>query len=252
MQPGSSCITSFTESETTPKKIALLEIKGRDFKVNPIVSPNMRRFVFRSIRLCSYGQLDASSPTITTDMERVLDEEMEGILREIEEGNPNTTETPAKLPLVRLVVDVTGFPSIPIQIYGAKFVGRIANPSSLLCLKRKRVGSGTHGTEGEEETAGDGLSGMAQFDMMASMVDKSLEEMGGLTILNNRHMREACMRVAIGSVRSVAVREQRVLAVVERDAPSFRPVGGVHVPVAGRHRRRSGEHHQSDKGGGVW
>ena len=165
MQPGSSCITSFTESETTPKKIALLEIKGRDFKVNPIVIPNMRRFVFRSIRLCSYGQLDASSPTITTDMERVLDEEMEGILREIEEGNHDTTETPAKLPLVRLVVDVTGFPSIPIQIYGAKqpSVSEAKTGGEWDTWYRGRGGDGGGRTVGDGAVRHDGVDGGQEF-----------------------------------------------------------------------------------------
>lgn len=94
MQPGSSCITSLTESETKPKKIALVEIKGKNFRVNPIVIPNMRKFVFKSIALCNYKQLDPASPAIANDIEAVLDDEMEGILHQI--------QNEAKLPLVRL------------------------------------------------------------------------------------------------------------------------------------------------------
>lgn len=183
MQPGSSCITSLTESETQPKKIALLEIKGKNFRVNPIIIPNMRKFVFKSIALCNYQQLNPASPAIANDIEAVLDDEMEGILHQIQKE--------AKLPLVRLAVDATGFPSIPVQIYGAKFVGSIANPNSLLLFKRKHVIGANRG-QGEEE-AGELLSGMAQFDMMSTMIENSLKEIGGLTILNSRHMHEACL-----------------------------------------------------------
>ena len=197
MQPGSSCITSLTESETKPKKIALVEIKGKNFRVNPIVIPNMRKFVFKSIALCNYKQLDPASPAIANDIEAVLDDEMEGILHQI--------QNEAKLPLVRLAVDATGgaascalaqedatgFPSIPVQIYGAKFVGKIANPNTLLYWRRKHVTSASR--EPGEAEAGEIVSGMAQFDMMSTMIENSLKEMGGLTILSNRHMHEACL-----------------------------------------------------------
>lgn len=183
MQPGSSCITSLTESETKPKKIALVEIRGKNFRVNPIVIPNMRKFVFKSIALCNYKQLDPASPAIANDIEAVLDDEMEGILHQI--------QNEAKLPLVRLAVDATGFPSIPVQIYGAKFVGKIANPNTLLYWRRKHVTSASR--EPGEAEAGEIVSGMAQFDMMSTMIENSLKEMGGLTILSNRHMHEACL-----------------------------------------------------------
>ena len=183
MQPGSSCITSLTESETKPKKSALVEIRGKNFRVNPIVIPNMRKFVFKSIALCNYKQLDPASPAIANDIEAVLDDEMERILHQI--------QNEAKLPLVRLAVDATGFPSIPVQIYGAKFVGKIANPNTLLYWRRKHVTSASR--EPGEAEAGEIVSGMAQFDMMSTMIENSLKEMGGLTILSNRHMHEACL-----------------------------------------------------------
>ena len=41
MQPGSSCITSLIEADTIPKKIALLEVRGKEFRVQSILIPTV-------------------------------------------------------------------------------------------------------------------------------------------------------------------------------------------------------------------
>lgn len=45
MQPGSSCITSLIEADTIPKKIALLEVRGKEFRVQPIPIPTVGSYV---------------------------------------------------------------------------------------------------------------------------------------------------------------------------------------------------------------
>ena len=100
------------------------------------------------------------------------------------------------LPLVRLVVDISGFPSISHKVFGAKFIGRIANPDSLLLLKKKRIyTTNDSGQEVIEENSE--LSHMAQFDYMSTLIEKSLKEMGNLEVLNNQHMREACKSLCV-------------------------------------------------------
>ena len=132
----------------------------------------MRPFFFRQLSLSSYRQLNPSSPTITSEIETLFDTEMANIL-----GSVSSDST---LPLVRLSVDVTGFPSIPIQIYGAKYVGKIANPNT-----------GVSRSE-NDECAPEIVGGKAQFDLMVSLIEHSVAEAGGLQLLNERHMREAC------------------------------------------------------------
>ena len=144
----------------------------------------MRPFFFRQLSLSSYRQLDPSSPTITSEIETLFDNEMASIL-----GSMSSDST---FPLVRLSVDVTGFPSIPIQIYGAKYVGKIANPNSLLNLRRKRVTNLGASRSENEECAPEIVGGKAQFDLMVSLIEHSVAEAGGLQLLNERHMREAC------------------------------------------------------------
>lgn len=153
----------------------------------------MRPLVVETVCLSAYSQLDPSSPSVAADIENVLEEKMETILTQFTEQDP--------LPLVRLIVDISGFPAVHHQVFGAKFVGRIANPSSLLLMKRKRVTANPDDAEASEETA-DAFSGFAHFDYMTALIEKSLKEMGGLKILNTQHMREARMIDADSSIVS--------------------------------------------------
>lgn len=145
----------------------------------------MRKLVVENLCLGAFPQLDPSSPAVNSDIERVLEEKMEEILASFGPEDP--------LPLVRLVVDISGFPAVPHQVFGAKFVGRIANPNSLLLMKRKRITANSGETEEEASEMTDQFSGFAHFDYMAALIDRSLREQGGLKILNNQHMQEACL-----------------------------------------------------------
>ena len=142
----------------------------------------MRPLLFKQITLAANSALDPASPTITAEIERFLDAIMTDLLSEIPAGK--------KLPLVRLSVDVTGFPSIPVQLFGAKFVGKIANPASLLNLRRKRLTGVSRGGETTEEGSEGG--NLAQFETMVRFIERSVADDGGLKFLNVRHMREAC------------------------------------------------------------
>ena len=150
--------------------------------ISPIALPKMRPLLVKQVTLAANSALDPAGPTVAADIERFLDAIMNDLLSEIPAGD--------KLPLVRLAVDVTGFPSIPVQLFGAKFVGKMANPASLLNLRRKRLSGVSRGTESHEETSEGG--GAAQFETMVRFIEKSVADGGGLKFLNVRHMREAC------------------------------------------------------------
>ena len=151
--------------------------------------------------LASFRQLDASSPSILQDIEVILEEKVEEILSTFSSNDP--------LPLVRLIVDISGFPAISHKVFGAKFIGKIANPDSLLLLKKKRIyTTNDSGQEVIEENSE--LSHMAQFDYMATMIEKSLKEMGNMELLSNQHMREACKSLSHSFIPSITVRQQRM------------------------------------------
>ena len=147
----------------------------------------MRPFVFKSISLSDFPDLDASSPTVAEAIEKKLDAEVEAILAQL----PKQTQ----YPLVRLSVDITGFQSISPQLFGAKYVKRVANPSSLLYTRRNRVLTLGSGKAEEEEglASDDSMSLSAQFELMTGFIESFLKENGGLKILNTKHMHDTCL-----------------------------------------------------------
>ena len=66
----------------------------------------MRKLIVKNLSLSSVSQLDASSPSVREDIESYLDEQMEEILSSCNPEDP--------LPLIRVNVDITGFPLIPV------------------------------------------------------------------------------------------------------------------------------------------
>ena len=48
-------------------------------------------------------------------------------------------ENPKKKPLVRVRVDYTGFEKLSAQRFGQHFVGKVANPSEVLLLSKKKT-----------------------------------------------------------------------------------------------------------------
>ena len=87
---------------------------------------------------------------------------------------------------------------------GAKYIGRIANPTSVLLLKRKRIMNTSNESSNEIESESQ-PSGFAHFDFMSSEIEKSLKSAGGLNILNNRHMNEACSILLFLIITSITV-----------------------------------------------
>lgn len=109
-----------------------------------------------------------------------------------------------RLPLVRLVVDYTGFDIIPRQRFGASYVGRVANPADMIFLKRAR----TVGRALAEEEEGEGgarsgtLSSEREEDVsdhMRSLVLSSLRRQGQeMRVLQRHDMADALVEFVRG------------------------------------------------------
>lgn len=54
----------------------------------------------------------------------------------IERAQRSRSTSSPELPLVRLRVDYTGFSTVNTQRFGARFVGRVANPNDVLLWQR--------------------------------------------------------------------------------------------------------------------
>jgi double-strand break repair protein MRE11 len=177
-QPGSSVHTTLSEDEARPKKILLLTLKGEDWKTETLQLRTVRPFVFENVALRDEPTL-ASRPDDAEGVSRFLHAAVEAA---IVRANAQATEfdgaggasapppdataggaaaPPAVLPLVRVRVDHSGgFPTVPLQRFGAAFQGRVANPWDLLqfhkcATKRAKMerGSGAEAAAAAAEEA---------------------------------------------------------------------------------------------------
>ena len=159
-QPGSSVATSLVPGEALQKKIGILDIKGKQYRLYPIPLTQVRTFVMTEISLREHrSNLDPSDPKIDEKLNKLLEEEVQLIVMSARDkakeqlsaaraaGNDaadatNTTlkyklQNPDEV-LVRLRVDHVGYATINNQRFGAKFIGKVANPTDILLFHRKK------------------------------------------------------------------------------------------------------------------
>jgi double-strand break repair protein MRE11 len=157
-QPGSSVATSLTTGEAVRKHVGILDVKYNQFRLRSIPLTQVRSFVMGDISLAQHDDLDADDPKIDAKVSKVLEEEVKVLIHDAKEkheelleaakamGNYANEEPSVKYKLekpeevlVRLKVEHTGFTTLNNQRFGAKFVGKVANP-----VRQRRVGTFVH------------------------------------------------------------------------------------------------------------
>ena len=164
-QPGSSVATSLSVGEAETKKVGLLDIRGRDFRLLPLVLTQVRSFVMGSVSLAEERALDPDDAKVDLKVHKFLNEKVDVMVLEAAAkrtelletaaglGNPlaayckededhidewdkgynrtvplkNKLENPNQV-LIRLRVEHSGFTTMNNQRFGAKFVRSVANP----------------------------------------------------------------------------------------------------------------------------
>lgn len=158
-QPGSSVATSLISGEAVRKKVGILDINGKNFRLHPVPLTQVRSFVTTEVCLREHrANLDADDPKIDSKVTRLLEEEvrlmilnarekMEEALADAQSAGNNAGEDDSPLTfkmnkpkevLVRVRVDHNGFTTLNNQRFGAKFVGEVANPTDILLFHRKK------------------------------------------------------------------------------------------------------------------
>lgn len=139
-QPGSSVATSLVEGEAKPKQVALLEIRGQNFRMTKRALTTVRPFKMDEIALSDVEELDPNDPDVTDRIHEVLEARVVELLREAEEEQRKQPQIHPELKqvLVRLRVEHTGFPVLHNQRFGSRFVGKIANPNDILLFYRRK------------------------------------------------------------------------------------------------------------------
>jgi double-strand break repair protein MRE11 len=139
-------------------------------QVDALPLRTVRPFVSREVKLAEHeDDRDLHSEEELTEL---LAEQVEAVLEEIASMQPTTPlteadENRAKYPLVRLRVDYSGYTTCNTQKFGNRFVGRVANPTSLITWHRKPVkraagGESKRGADDEEEYGRDGATNVPE------------------------------------------------------------------------------------------
>ncbi|KAJ3149384.1 Double-strand break repair protein mre11a [Geranomyces variabilis] len=151
-QPGSSVATSLCEGEAVPKHIAILTVKGLDFKIEPIRLQTVRPFVIDEVALKDIQGLRASDPA---RVQEFLQERVTNLIADAKEQwaelNPGLPDAHFPKPLIRLRVDYSGgFTTINTGRFGQNFVETVANPKDILQYHRRRAQSSKPKTKKED------------------------------------------------------------------------------------------------------
>jgi double-strand break repair protein MRE11 len=158
-QPGSSVATSLVAGEAVCKKVGILDIQGKNFRLHPVPLTQVRSFVTTEVSLKEHrDELDADDPKIDEMVSQILEEEvrlmvlqghekMQQVREDAKAAGSNAGEEDCPLKyklakpdqvLVRIRVEHSGFTSLNNQRFGAKFVGAVANPDDVLLFHRKK------------------------------------------------------------------------------------------------------------------
>ncbi|CEG37885.1 dna repair protein partial [Plasmopara halstedii] len=162
-QPGSSVATSLVEGEAKPKNVAVVEINGTTFRMTNFELHTVRPFKIGEVILSEVEDLEPNDPDVTERIGEYLEGRVIELLQEAEveqqerqrkyamDYEQKQQESPYPLPeasigqinekvlvLIRLRVEHTGFPVLVNQRFGAKFVGKVANPNDILLFHRRK------------------------------------------------------------------------------------------------------------------
>ncbi len=158
-QPGSSVATSLCYGESVKKQAGLLEIKGDSFRMTANPLSKVRAFAMGECSLRDQKGLEPEDPKIDDKITSLLEAKVNGLIEEAkakaEEANEAAEEHRAshdledgpeqlyeinqpQLVLVRLKVEHSGFSTLNNQRFGARFVGKVANPTDILLFHRRK------------------------------------------------------------------------------------------------------------------
>lgn len=140
-QPGSSVATSLSKGEAATKKVGIMEIKGDQYRIVPVVLETVRPFVMDEIVLSE--QMEGQDVELAKDeIEQILSEKVEEMIARAKPP-PGVVVTELNrnnyLPLIRLKVEYSGFEKLHVQRFGQKFVGKVANPEDVLLFHKQKT-----------------------------------------------------------------------------------------------------------------
>ncbi|KAK0388147.1 hypothetical protein NLU13_4392 [Sarocladium strictum] len=150
MQPGSSVATSLVPGEAVQKHVAIVEVTGKDFKVQKIPLKTVRPFVTRELVLSQdkrFKGLDKKKDNrqeVTRRLMEVVEEMIEQANRDWEDLQTDEEALEDRpLPLIRLKVEYSAldggqFECENPQRFSNRFLGKVANTNDVVYFHRKK------------------------------------------------------------------------------------------------------------------
>lgn len=151
MQPGSSVATSLVPGEAVQKHVAIVEVTGKDFKMQKIPLKSVRPFVTRELVLSQekrFKGLDKKKDNrqeVTRRLMEVVEEMIEQANREWEDIQTDDEALEDRpLPLIRLKVEYSApdgglFECENPQRFSNRFLGKVANTNDVVYFHRKKT-----------------------------------------------------------------------------------------------------------------
>lgn len=151
LQPGSSVATALSEGESKTKHVVVLDILEDSWRTTLVRLETVRPFAFESLSLAdararqANGLAPRDEPRLDPADPDTVDAYLDYVIgKAVARAARGKSAKAPDLPLVRLRVDHSGFPTVHTQRLGARWVGKVANPQDVV-LWRKRAVRGANG-----------------------------------------------------------------------------------------------------------
>ncbi|KAI9744852.1 MAG: meiotic recombination [Claussenomyces sp. TS43310] len=152
MQPGSSVATALAPGEAVPKHVAIINVTGREFKVEKFRIKSVRPFIMREVQLATDKRFKGlekkkeNKQDVTRRLMEVVNDMIEEAKSEwlaMQEEDEDDEIPEAPLPLVRLKVEYSAldggkFECENPQRFSNRFVGKVANVNDVVQFYRKK------------------------------------------------------------------------------------------------------------------
>ncbi|KAL9655012.1 hypothetical protein ABK040_008796 [Willaertia magna] len=194
MQPGSSIVTSYTPQEGKTKKVAIIEIYKDQYRTIPLPLKSVRPYIFDTITLSDYKDDLKHVKNNSDEIAQFLKEHVEELIEQAKQGKWNNFEHDKKekeklkeiykqypnleLPIVKLKVDYSGYASVNPQRFGSYFIGKVANPSDLLTMTRKKTKvNDSKSNNDQEDVENDKNSKKSKDQILKAIVNNDNDEL---------------------------------------------------------------------------
>lgn len=136
-QPGSSVATSLAQGESIEKKVAILKIHRKEFKIQPITLKTVRPFIFSDLNLHDIeNEIDIKGPDAHQNVQEYIKSKIEYLIVDSKSQLSGHPKQPT-LPLIRLRVTYFDERQVFNTIrFGQQFMEEVANPTDMVILKK--------------------------------------------------------------------------------------------------------------------